>query len=179
MSPEEIQLLEDLKKVFADLKKPVASPETAKKKSEDAETEPAENKEGKAEENKEAKIQEDDAGKTTYFEQPKIYSTDRPTAVYTENYHEGDSSLFVPGTYLQIFRQHEYLMGSGLFGYTTPSMGYSIVVRGDLKGEPFRDVRSHESYHWTQRAGEFDTREATGTHMDVFLPKLNKMYSSV
>ena len=70
-------------------------------------------------------------------------------------------------------------MGSGLFGYTTPSMGNNIVVRGDLKGEPFRDVRNHETYHWTQRASELDTRNATDTHMDVFLPKLQKMYSGI
>ena len=121
----------------------------------------------------------DDKGFTQYFEPELVYSGQKPTAIHTEKYVEGDSALFVPGTYLQIFRQHEYLMGASLFGYTTPSIGYSVVVRGDLKGEPFRDVRAHEAYHWTQRAGELDTRDATGTHMDVFLPKLHKMYSGI
>ncbi len=96
-----------------------------------------------------------------------------------EDYREGDSSLFVPGTYLQIIRQAPYLMGDGLFGYTTPSMGLNVVVRSDLRGEAFRRVRDHEAYHHTQRASEGPTRDATGTHMHEFLPIFEKTKYSI
>ncbi len=188
MRKEEIQLLEDLKKVFADLKKTedvikILDEKIKEGTESDKKTNPEKTKDEKSIDQKIEKSgdSENEYNKqnTQYFEHPLIYSGPKPTVTHTENYKEGDSSLFVPGTYLQIIRQHEYLMGSGLFGYTTPSMGFNVVVRGDLKGEPFRDVRNHESYHWTQRAGELDTRDATGTHMDVFLPKLHKMYNRV
>ena len=100
--------------------------------------------------------------------------TDYRQATFREDYQAGDSSLFVPGSYLQIFRMPLYRMGENLFGFTEPFSTYSVVVRGDLKGEAFRRVRDHEAYHWHMKAGEMETRAATGTHMHDFLPILER-----
>lgn len=95
-------------------------------------------------------------------------------AAFSEDYRPEDSSLFVPGSYLQIFRLPLYRMGENLFGFTEPFSTYNIVVREDLKGETFRRVRNHEAYHWHMKAGEMDTRSATGTHMNEFMPILQR-----
>jgi len=94
--------------------------------------------------------------------------------LHEEDFEDGDLDTIAPGTYLEVIRPHKIYLGESLFGWTEPQSGYSVVVRGDLRGTPMRKVRGHEVYHWTQRAGEAATRDATGTHMDEFLPLLER-----